>query len=74
MSLFGLTIIGESINDSVPSTKKLFEAGDIDGILELARTQDEGGAAYIDVNVGPRSAEFMAERVGKIQSVTAKPL
>ncbi|MGD0654145.1 MAG: dihydropteroate synthase [Thermoguttaceae bacterium] len=74
MSLFGLTIIGESINDSVPSTKKLFEAGDIDGILELARTQDEGGAAYIDVNVGPRSAEFMAEIVGKIQSVTAKPL
>jgi cobalamin-dependent methionine synthase I len=74
MSLPDLTIIGESINDSVPSTKKLFEAGDIVGILELAHTQDQGGAAYIDVNVGPRSAEFMAEMVGKIQSVTAKPL
>jgi cobalamin-dependent methionine synthase I len=74
MPLPGLTIIGESINDSVPSTKKHFEAGDIAGILELARTQDEGGAAYIDVNVGPRSPEFMAEMVGKIQSVTAKPL
>lgn len=74
MPLPGLTIIGESINDSVPSTKKLFEAGDIAGILELARTQDEAGAAYIDVNVGPRSAEFMAELVQKIQSVTAKPL
>jgi cobalamin-dependent methionine synthase I len=74
MSLPGLTIIGESINDSVPSTKKLFEAGDVAGILELARTQDQGGAAYIDVNVGPRSPEFMAETVGKIQSVTAKPL
>jgi cobalamin-dependent methionine synthase I len=74
MSLPGLTIIGESINDSVPSTKKLFEAGDITGILELARTQDQGGAEYIDVNVGPRSPEFMADLVQKIQGVTAKPL
>ena len=74
MSLPGLTIIGETINDSVPSTKKLFDAGDIPGILEIAKMQDEKGAAYIDVNVGPRSAEFMAEMVGKIQGVTAKPL
>jgi cobalamin-dependent methionine synthase I len=74
MPLPGLTIIGESINDSVPSTKKIFEAGDVAGILELARTQDQGGAAYIDVNVGPRSAEFMADLVKKIQGVTAKPL
>ena len=70
----GLTIIGESINDSVPSTKKLFDANDIDGLLELARSQDEKGAAYIDVNIGPRSPEFMAEMVKKIQGVTAKPL
>jgi 5-methyltetrahydrofolate corrinoid/iron sulfur protein methyltransferase len=74
MPISNLTIIGETINDSVPSTKKLFEAGDIDGILELARSQDEKGAAYIDVNVGPRSPEFMAEMVQKIQDVTAKPL
>ena len=74
MPLPGLTIIGETINDSVPSTKKLFDAGDIDGILELARTQDEKGAAYIDVNIGPRPPEFMADMVKKIQAVTAKPL
>lgn len=74
MPIPGLTIIGETINDSVPSTKKLFEAGDIDGILELARSQDEKGAAYVDVNVGPRPAEFMADMVRKIQGVTAKPL
>ncbi|MCE5269181.1 MAG: dihydropteroate synthase [Planctomycetaceae bacterium] len=74
MPISNLTIIGETINDSVPSTKKLFDAGDIDGILELARMQDEKGAAYIDVNVGPRSAEFMAEMVCKVQAVTAKPL
>jgi 5-methyltetrahydrofolate corrinoid/iron sulfur protein methyltransferase len=74
MAIAGLTIIGETINDSVPSTKKLFEADDINGILELARSQDEKGAGYIDVNVGPRPAEFMAELVRKIQGVTAKPL
>ncbi len=74
MAIPGLTIIGESINDSVPSTKKLFDANDVPGLLELARTQDEKGAAYIDVNVGPRSPEFMADLVRKIQSVTAKPL
>jgi cobalamin-dependent methionine synthase I len=72
--LDGLTIIGETINDSVPSTKKLFDAGDIDGLLELARFQDEKGAAYIDVNVGPRPPEFMAEMVQRIQRVTSKPL
>ena len=45
MAIAGLTIIGETINDSVPSTKKLFDAGDIAGLLELARFQDEKGAA-----------------------------
>jgi cobalamin-dependent methionine synthase I len=74
MAIPGLTIIGESINDSVPSTKKLFDANDLDGILDLAKTQDEKGASYIDVNVGPRSPEFMADLVRKIQQVTAKPL
>ena len=74
MAIPGLTIIGESINDSVPSTHKLFDANDVPGLLELARTQDEKGAAWIDVNVGPRSPEFMADLVRKIQSVTAKPL
>lgn len=74
MALEGLTIIGESINDSVPSTQKLFDAGDIDGILELARFQDQRGAGYIDVNVGSRSPEFMADMVRRVQEVTAKPL
>jgi cobalamin-dependent methionine synthase I len=74
MPLPGLTIIGESINDSVPSTKKLFDADDIEGLLELARFQDQQGAGYIDVNVGPRPPEFMAAMVRRIQGVTAKPL
>ncbi|MFA6564457.1 MAG: dihydropteroate synthase [Verrucomicrobiia bacterium] len=74
MPLPGLTIIGESINDSVPSTHKLYEANDIAGLKELARSQDQGGATYIDVNVGQRSADFLAEMVRQVQSVTAKPL
>ncbi len=74
MAIEGLRIIGESINDSVPSTNRLFSANDIDGIVELARSQDEKGAAYIDVNVGRRSPEFMADMVRRIQDVSAKPL
>ena len=74
MAIAGLRIIGESINDSVPPTQKLFDANDIDGLKALARMQDESGAAYIDVNVGQRSGEFLAEMVRQVQSVTAKPL
>jgi len=74
MAIDQLTIIGESINDSVPSTKKLFDANDIDGLLALARLQDERGAGYIDVNVGGRSPQFMAELVERVQQVTTKPL
>ncbi len=74
MAIEDLKIIGETINDSVPSTHKLFEANDIDGLLELARFQSEKGAAYIDVNVGARPPEFMADLVRKVQSVTSKPL
>ena len=74
MAIEGLTIIGESINDSVPSTKKLYEANDIEGLKELARTQDAGGASWIDVNVGLRPPEFMGRMVREIQRVTAKPL
>lgn len=74
MAIDGLSIIGESINDSVPSTHELFESGNVDGIVELARLQDRLGAAYIDVNVGPRSPQFMADLVRRIQQATSKPL
>jgi cobalamin-dependent methionine synthase I len=74
MSIPGLTIIAESINDSVPSTHKLFEENNIDGIVDLAKFQAEKGAAYIDVNVGPRSPGFMADVVKKIQQHISFPL
>ena len=74
MGIPGLTIIGESINDSVPSTHSLFEENNLDGIVELARQQAEKGAAYIDVNVGPRSPGFMATAIRRIQEHIPYPL
>jgi len=74
MSRVPLTLIGESINDSVPSTHALFEANDLAAITGLARSQSELGADYIDVNVGPRPADFMAAVVRAVQTVTPKPL
>lgn len=74
MSIPGLTIIGESINDSVPATHTLFEENNMDGIAELAKYQAEKGATYIDVNVGPRSPGFMADVVKKIQQHISFPL
>lgn len=74
MSIPGLTLIGESINDSVPSTHLLFEEGNLDGVVELARGQAASGAAYVDVNVGPRSPAFMAAVVRKIQEHVTAPL
>ena len=69
-----LTLIGESINDSVPSTHALFEANDLAGLRALAKAQSDLGAAYIDVNVGPRSPAYMAEMVRSVQNMTGKPL
>ncbi len=74
MPIPNLTIIGESINDSVPSTNKLFEANDIDGLKALAVLQDTRGAGYIDVNVGSRPGDFLAEMVRQTQGVSAKPI
>jgi cobalamin-dependent methionine synthase I len=74
MGIAGLTIIGESINDSVPSTHTLFEKNDIAGIVELAKSQAGSGAAYIDVNIGLRSPGFMADIVKKIQDHLTLPL
>jgi cobalamin-dependent methionine synthase I len=74
MSIPGLTVIGESINDSVPSTYTLFEENNINGIVDLAKFQAEKGAAYIDVNVGSRSPDLMVEVVRKIQEHIWLPL
>ncbi|MFP4522292.1 MAG: dihydropteroate synthase, partial [Fibrobacterota bacterium] len=70
----GLSIIGESINDSVPSTHELLEKNDIKAIKNLAVFQAEKGAAYIDVNIGRREPSLMAELIREIQSEISLPL
>ncbi len=74
MSISGLTLIAEAINDSVPSTHQLYEEGNIEAIVELARFQAEHGAAYIDVNIGVRPPTLMAELVRQIQKTISLPL
>lgn len=74
MGIPGLTIIAEAINDSVPSTAKLYNTNDIEGIKALAKKQSDGNCGYIDVNVGPRGPELLAQVVREVQSVTDKPL
>ena len=74
MTKASINIIAESLNDSVPSTHELYESGNMDGIRELAKFQDEQGAVYIDVNVGSFSADFFVQIIREVQSVTKKPL
>ena len=69
-----ISIIAESLNDSVPTTHALYEADDMQGVRELATFQDEQGAAYIDVNVGGFPADFFVHVIRTVQSATAKPL
>ena len=74
MAIQELHIIGESINDSVPSTHAFFEANDFDSVRELARFQEEKGARCIDVNVGSRSALCMEKAVQAVLEGTSLPL
>jgi 5-methyltetrahydrofolate--homocysteine methyltransferase len=69
-----INIIAESLNDSVPTTHALYESGDMEGVRELAKFQDEQGAVYIDVNVGSFPADFFVEVIRAVQSATRKPL
>ena len=74
MAIHGLTLIGESINDSVPSTHALYENNDMEGIIALAKSQMAGGATYIDVNVGLQPPARMAEVIARVQASIPAPL
>jgi 5-methyltetrahydrofolate--homocysteine methyltransferase len=47
-----MLIIGENINATIPRVKQMIIDHDADSLVELARRQEEEGAAIIDVNVG----------------------
>jgi 5-methyltetrahydrofolate--homocysteine methyltransferase len=74
MTKAAIKIIAASLNDSVPSTHALYESGNMEGIRELAKFQDENGGVYIDVNVGSFPANFFVQVIREVQSVTRKPL
>jgi 5-methyltetrahydrofolate--homocysteine methyltransferase len=43
-------IIGEKLNSSNSKVKKMFESRDLEALLETARSQEEAGASWIDIN------------------------
>ncbi|MEA1987555.1 MAG: dihydropteroate synthase, partial [Candidatus Marinimicrobia bacterium] len=69
-----LTIIGESINDSIPSTNKLFEENDFEGIKKVAEKQVKINVKYLDVNVGMHDTIFFSKVIKEIQSAVDLPL
>jgi 5-methyltetrahydrofolate--homocysteine methyltransferase len=74
MTKAAINIIAESLNDSVPTTHELYESGNMEGVKELVKYQDEHGAAFIDVNVGSFSTDFFVQVIREVQSATKKPL
>ncbi len=74
MAIQGLKIIGESINDSVPSTKAFYDREDWEGIQLLAQSQEKTGAAYLDINVGGRGTAVMEKAVSVVLDAVTLPL
>ncbi|MEA3470054.1 MAG: dihydropteroate synthase [Thermodesulfobacteriota bacterium] len=72
--------IAEKINATIPSVKKIIEEQDKESLIELARSQADAGANYLDVNVGTGSGtqedemEAMAWVVTTIQQEIDTPL
>lgn len=75
-----MLIVGEKINASIPSSKKIIQALDEDSLIALAVKQVESGADVIDINVGTGSGSVTDEintmkwAVQKVQSRIDKPL
>lgn len=58
-----MIVIGEKINSSSKSIKAALDKNDISFIQELAKNQQEAGAAYIDINAGV----FKENEVSKLE-------
>lgn len=72
-----LIIIGERINPGFKSVKALLEADDLAGIQQVAIRQAQAGAAYLDVNLGPRAVRdpaYVRAVVEAVQAVVDTPL
>ena len=72
-----MIIIGEKINGAIPSVAKAIADKDEAFIRELARTQSEAGAAFIDVCASVDSTvelETMKWLIDAVQAVTDTPI
>jgi cobalamin-dependent methionine synthase I len=74
MAIKDFRIIGESLNASVAKTAQLLEAWNLPGLVAVAKSQEEQGAAFIDVNIGQRKPVQMAELVKCLQEHVSVPL
>ena len=71
-----MIIIGELINASRKSIKNAIESGDASVIQQVAKSQADAGADYIDVNAGifvEKEAEYLTWLIESVQEVTDKP-
>lgn len=69
-----LIFIGEKINYSISRIGNMLDALDYSALQRVARGQEERGADYIDVNVGPLSPEVMGDVVRALQDAVSVPL
>lgn len=72
-----MIIVGELINSTRKKVRQAMEEKNADFIQELAKSQDEAGADYIDVNTGAfadRELEVLEWAIKTIREVTQKPL
>ena len=72
-----MIIIGEKINGTRKTVAKAIRDRDADFIKELAKSQEEAGSSYLDVNAGTapvREPEDMRWLVKNIQEASELPL
>ena len=68
-----MLIIGEKLNSSIPSVKKLMDANDTEGLIALIEKQRDAGAEYLDVNTAlcENEAEMMKQIISLIIARTS---
>jgi cobalamin-dependent methionine synthase I len=72
-----MIIIGEKINSTLKAVRPAMECRDKQAIAELARSQCEAGACYLDVNAGmfyDHEVETLEWLIDTVQEVVSTPL